>query len=734
MNTYSLNTYKSIAEGMKLSEVYLGTAAIQWNYAIVGYKATCTEGLDLSLFDKTICGILNLDGAMSVERLGEILGLNVISDIDNGRYADRAEMELLTDAVNSLIGYKMIEQDIATGNINLSDIGHEYYEKGRKFKTTNNQEFSVYFDITSGNHARAKEIFEFMTGMNTESPYRPMYRDEAALKSFIHEQLPDIYDTEKGNSFTDLRLEEKREISCPVRFAVLYDVQVKKYRFVGFTGEGDSQTESAFFTEVANSNEEIGNLIVAKFLENKKAVDDPVGADAIEEFELLASEAQGMYDFNKYNNEDPTEFAENFQAQRMIFEPESFWNNIQDFVKPDTDKVFFNFGELSQDMYIKLGLLAQNSPELRMFVLYRDSLEDIEDHSGYSFFHKAPGAPSRVFCCGNDCYYQYVDYILPGGNGKSIQLVQKVEDTEENMLKLEKKLFDNFATIFVPKLYQQTMEYLDTPFEGKKRDVAKIPACDASLMVFSDYIEDEKKKALSTKKLEVFNAVKKRHEDSLIEKLTKEQEDKDIEAQTKVDILQLWKGKVDEILVHADASYIRLNEQASLYKSKINDRIQTIRDELMSKAFIFDTNSLLEDPDILMRIGRKDKIVIPLTVYEELEKLKAKLAGQEKGEKAKTARRHIDDLRKKDNGKKRRIFVQRANMKLIPEDLLVVNKYNPDNYVLAVAYEFLKANPYIITNDNGLQTKASAVGSMSTMTVGELDAFLKSVAEKKTAK
>ena len=41
------------------------------------YSATCTEAVEFTLFDKTICGLLNIENSLSFEEIGEILGFNV---------------------------------------------------------------------------------------------------------------------------------------------------------------------------------------------------------------------------------------------------------------------------------------------------------------------------------------------------------------------------------------------------------------------------------------------------------------------------------------------------------------------------------------------------------------------------------------------------------------------------------------------------------------------------------
>ena len=59
------------------NELFIGATTYNWTYMIASYTADCTEALPLSIFDKTICGILHIDGAISFETLGDILGAHM---------------------------------------------------------------------------------------------------------------------------------------------------------------------------------------------------------------------------------------------------------------------------------------------------------------------------------------------------------------------------------------------------------------------------------------------------------------------------------------------------------------------------------------------------------------------------------------------------------------------------------------------------------------------------------
>ena len=91
--------YKAIQQDKKLTEIYLGYQELDWYYTKARYSATCTEAIEFTLFDKTICGLLQIDEHLSLEDIGRILGFNVIDNPSEKKYKDNAEYEILKERV-----------------------------------------------------------------------------------------------------------------------------------------------------------------------------------------------------------------------------------------------------------------------------------------------------------------------------------------------------------------------------------------------------------------------------------------------------------------------------------------------------------------------------------------------------------------------------------------------------------------------------------------------------------
>lgn len=263
MNSIDFDIYKSIQQEKKLTEIYVGSTFFAWTFAIANYMADCTEAIPFTSFDKIICGLLSIDEVLSFEEIAAILGFNVIDNPTNNQYKDIAENEILVEALTSLSDYGMIEKgDSFFSRCCLTELGREYANKGLKFKTTESQEFRLYFDLTANHHEKAKEVFqdikaEKICSSNTNN----LFEDESFLKSFAESQIPNIYSIANSNSFANTQLESVSYFSVDLQAGIIYDFQTNTFRLKIYS----DQTKNDYFTEQVNDTEILKTTIVQSF-------------------------------------------------------------------------------------------------------------------------------------------------------------------------------------------------------------------------------------------------------------------------------------------------------------------------------------------------------------------------------------------------------------------------------------------------------------------------------------
>lgn len=118
-----------------------------------------------------------------------------------------------------------------------------------------------------------------------------------------------------------------------------------------------------------------------------------------------------------------------------------------------------------------------------------------------------------------------------------------------------------------------------------------------------------------------------------------------------------------------------------------------------SKVYAVDTNVLMNEPKIFDYIDSKTLLVIPLTVIEELDKLKTN-EDEDIKFKAREATRNIED-----NNNKANIRKEDYDNSILPKDF---DKNKNDNKILATAMKFLAKDAVLITDDNNLKVKADS--------------------------
>lgn len=139
-------------------------------------------------------------------------------------------------------------------------------------------------------------------------------------------------------------------------------------------------------------------------------------------------------------------------------------------------------------------------------------------------------------------------------------------------------------------------------------------------------------------------------------------------------------------------------------KDKIDlSKFEKKRAELVNgkeNIYIIDTNVFVNCPDIISKIGKKYKIIIPSTVLEELDKLKIK-EGIDKITLSKAAKNISMAFTQQYS------CMEDANVSLLPNGF---DRKNPDCKILSVALKHSEENPILLTSDNMLAARAKELG------------------------
>lgn len=717
------NIYKATEQDKKLTEIYLGYQSFEWLFTKVKYSATCTEAVEFTLFDKTICGLLNIEDSLSFEEIGEILGFNVIDNPSQKKYNDFAEYEILKDALQSLEEFEMITSgDNSYSYCQLTDIGKEYFQKGKKFKVHTNKIFELYFDNTSNNHSKAKENFEFLKSINIGDNLINSainYEDEQLLKSFSENQIPEIYNVEKMNSFKDSVLLNKEHKSTTLYAVFLVDTISGKYKTVVY--EESSKKIHDYFSLHLNKNKQNTDNLFSQVLQTFSFYQNPTTADFLYREELMKSQKE----VERIITEDKN-VSEKIGAiinQLKFIEPFMFIDKLDTIVNNSENEVWLIFNKVSSLLIETLTKIINDIKDTYIFIYLPVNLDlerELED-----FQHIVSESLNSYLIIGDIdefnviteksnemSIYKKVSFPLEISQ-KSIkyQFIKKYSNVDV------KEHIEDFKLDFANEYVEIICNEIDTLFEGKVNSddlsnytIKEIEDVDFKIRPFYNVtehnlilseIKENKKSLLSA----VENARKKKIQlviDSISEELknldwSEERKFKTLKSKTKKE-----KEKFDKVEFD---SFLGIEEKMAL-KEKEFELIKK------RKSIIIDTNILIDEPKIIDIIGSFQNIIFSAKVIDELDGLKNRSETKEKAQEA------IREIRR--HQKNKNISFNTSKVDNLPADL---NKKSPDNIILSVALQYQKRNPILLTNDKGLQIKAEML-EIPAKTIAELTSLL----------
>jgi rRNA-processing protein FCF1 len=710
-----LNIYQALFQQKKLTEKYLGKVKFDWLYSEIHYTAECTVGVPFDLFDKTIVGILLVDDVLSIEEIGDILGMNIIHNPEKQQYRDDAEFDILRMALDNLYQYKMIEiGDTSYSSCRLTSIGKEYAQKGRKFKIENNKPFSLVYDHTSQNHIEAKSLFKNLKGKNQPSLISGFdFIDEGLMKQIASKQASEVYNEEKGNSFTNPKIDPNKSQSflLEIFVALLYDLESNEIRLLAY--EPTTKNINEYFSKWLNENrlEEI----IEQF-QNENTADSSLPTLPQEYIQKLTKGHKDVEREVTNNPENAFAIAKQINQDLDYIDVEYFWNNLKKFASENTKECWFFLPYPNCKCLSLIEKFADDCPKIMVFVTI-DTIESAELKERIENFIE------KSYLHNNNLFVVEADFEEIQ-NLKFWKLEDELVEFDENSFLVgDSFLFNSltktnidatasyktrkyyFAKELLPLLKENILQEISIEVEKiNKEKILLFQKLDKKALVFTDLQEYEEvlQQVFEIEQLKnnFITQLKEKHQVYLKSELKQLLTDFNKQVFSKLEPLQEFNSKLQLIKNELFEDYTDLLKEVINFEKKIKEEENRIKDELLAKTFIIDTNIFIEEPEIISKIDSKHSIVISHTVINELDKLKQKDKLKEKASKA------ISVLNKM-LGKSKQLRTAKANTTILGEEY---QQNSPDNRVLSVAFMYKDKNPILLTNDNGLQLKAKSIG------------------------
>lgn len=720
MTLNNIQAYNKIAKNKMVSELFLGTLEIDWDFAKIRYTAMCTEALPLTFLETMVCGIAKLDGKVSLFDLAHIMGLNIENDVKNMKFQDLGETEILLETLKTLNEFGVIiSSDNSFSSIELTEIGKEYYYNGRKFKQSEKKGFTMYYDLTSGNHSHAMTLFsEVAVDGTKEEPdvAQIPYQDESFVKQYAESQIPQYYSVQKGNSFTNMEVSAREFLYKKVVLGVIYNSSSETYRFEIIDNGG---IDNSYITEHINAEENF-NHYLGLFLISQPLTSDFKKGPQIK-FEEEIAKVERDAEFAIFNKQPiiAQSLVDNFAKSPDYMEIQNIFNFIKSSIMTGSIKdVFINLPKLTKEVEKEIHTLSEDTHTRIM--LNCGDLDDFDSRFGDNVLVLNGDPNSEILFMIEDIKYQ-CDHLVFSINAQNfnVKFLHKQDTSHENKLE---QIRERYATIFIPNALDKYENLLkDTETKDILTRMKVLNSAD-ELVIFSEsYVtstgNDERLATLRAYRDSQLLELVEKHSINLMAELDKLRDTtplEEINTLEEMSIAQMSfsaiKAKIipeQNIDKENGGEYSRIvmafNDSIRSFESKLNSIEVYLHQELLPKTYIIDTNVFVHFPEIMDYIEKESRIILSLRVLEELDKLKVTLNGKDKQNVKKAIKAINYKIRMKSKG----FSMVQADTKLLPKEF---NKTNPDNLILSVALKYRDRNPFLITNDINFQNRAAAMG------------------------
>ena len=245
---------KAVFEEKKISERIFGYISYDISFVKATYVGKTQRPAKITSLEKGIVGILLVDETASFEKIGLILGLDVVND--------KAEQSILRTAIETLRGFNAIEGDDSC--MALTDAGRTYADKGER-PDTYTKSFDIYVDKNHLSWLNIKNcIGDNLSKINEiNTPCENLNLSLEEIKQFAECQAQDVHFPQNRYLLESAIWSEGHEASYKVYVCFVQSIASSE-DVRAFVYDENSNALNPIMSEQINSNPDL----LAELLEN----------------------------------------------------------------------------------------------------------------------------------------------------------------------------------------------------------------------------------------------------------------------------------------------------------------------------------------------------------------------------------------------------------------------------------------------------------------------------------
>lgn len=255
---------KAVFSEKKISERIIGYISYNISFVKATYSGRTQRPAKITPLEKGIVGILLIDETSSFEKIGLILGLDVVND--------KAEQSILRSAIDTLRGFNAIEGDDSC--MALTDAGRTYADKGER-PDTYTKLFDLYIDklhlswrniknCIADNLPKIKEI---------NTPCADLDLSIEQIKEYAELQAQDVHSPQNRYLLESAIWHEGHEASYQVYVCFVQSV-ASSDEVRAFVFDENSDTLNSLMAEQINSNPELKTELLENCIKFECEIDE----------------------------------------------------------------------------------------------------------------------------------------------------------------------------------------------------------------------------------------------------------------------------------------------------------------------------------------------------------------------------------------------------------------------------------------------------------------------------
>ncbi len=270
---------KTVYEAKKISERIFGYISYDIKFIKATYSGKTQRPAKITAIEKGIVGILLIDGTSSFEKIGLILGLDVVND--------KAEQLILRSAIETLRSFNAIEGDNSL--IALTDGGKAYAEKGERPETYS-KTFDIFVDTKHPTWINIKNCIgdniSEIEEINT--PCDDLNLSLEQIKCYAEQQAKDVHYPQNRYLLESAIWSKGCEASYKVYVCFVQDIASKEVRTFVYDTNVDGLNE--LIANHINNNQELKSELLDKCIKFECENDEETQVLQGEDVETAKSE------------------------------------------------------------------------------------------------------------------------------------------------------------------------------------------------------------------------------------------------------------------------------------------------------------------------------------------------------------------------------------------------------------------------------------------------------------